>query len=159
MPAPVGASRFVIRATHERGVGVPPSRSLSTASHEALFSLCRAARDLGRCASWFSSSSKTPCSRYSWSHHLLETFGAGWTVATYRNGFWTAPGGTCPTIGGITAGGEVPQIPLARDQSWCGELETNWPTIQLAASMLMRGVAVTAEAVQTLRADARSKSI
>ncbi len=28
--------RFVIRATHERGVGVPSSRSLSTASHEAL---------------------------------------------------------------------------------------------------------------------------
>src|SRR6476659_5211313 len=36
LPAPVGASRFVIRATHERGVGVPPSRSLATASREAV---------------------------------------------------------------------------------------------------------------------------
>src|SRR6476646_11462339 len=35
LPAPYGASRFVIRATHERGVGVPSSRSLSTASREA----------------------------------------------------------------------------------------------------------------------------
>ena len=35
LPAPVGASRFVIRATRERGVGVPSSRSLSTASREA----------------------------------------------------------------------------------------------------------------------------
>ena len=33
--APVGARRFVIRATHERGVGVPSSRSLATASREA----------------------------------------------------------------------------------------------------------------------------
>jgi len=56
-------------------------------------------------------------------------------------------------------GGEVPQIPLARDQSWYVELETCWPTIQLVASMLMSGVAVTAEAVGTLLADARSKSI
>src|SRR4051794_6347315 len=32
---PAGVRRFVIRATHERGVGVPSSRSLSTASHEA----------------------------------------------------------------------------------------------------------------------------
>jgi hypothetical protein len=59
----------------------------------------------------------------------------------------------------FATGDEVRQIPLARDQSWCGELETNWLTIQLVASMLMRGVAVTAEAVQTLRADTRSKSI
>ena len=36
MPAPVGAGRFVIRATHERGVGVPSSRSLATASREAI---------------------------------------------------------------------------------------------------------------------------
>ena len=35
LPAPVGAGRFVIRATRERGVGVPSSRSLSTASREA----------------------------------------------------------------------------------------------------------------------------
>ena len=35
MPAPVGARRFVIRATHERGVGVPSSRSLATATREA----------------------------------------------------------------------------------------------------------------------------
>jgi hypothetical protein len=35
LSAPVGANRFVIRATHERGVGVPSSRSLSTASREA----------------------------------------------------------------------------------------------------------------------------
>ena len=35
MPAPAGAGRFVIRATHERGVGAPSSRSLSTASREA----------------------------------------------------------------------------------------------------------------------------
>src|SRR5271168_5481933 len=33
--APVGVGRFVIRATHERGVGVPSSRSLATASREA----------------------------------------------------------------------------------------------------------------------------
>jgi len=36
LPAPVGARRFVIRATHERGVGVPSSRSLATASREAI---------------------------------------------------------------------------------------------------------------------------
>jgi hypothetical protein len=35
LPAPVGARRFVIRATHERGVGAPSSRSLATASREA----------------------------------------------------------------------------------------------------------------------------
>src|SRR6185312_13880521 len=35
LPTPVGASRFVIRATHERGVGVPSSRSLATATREA----------------------------------------------------------------------------------------------------------------------------
>lgn len=35
MPTPVGASRFVIRATHERGVGAPSSRSLRKASREA----------------------------------------------------------------------------------------------------------------------------
>src|SRR5690625_4261868 len=35
LPVPVGTGRFVIRATHERGVGAPPSRSLSTATHEA----------------------------------------------------------------------------------------------------------------------------
>jgi hypothetical protein len=35
LAAPVGAGRFVIRATHERGVGVPSSRSLATASREA----------------------------------------------------------------------------------------------------------------------------
>ena len=34
-PAPVGVGRFVIRATHERGVGVPSSRSLPTATREA----------------------------------------------------------------------------------------------------------------------------
>ncbi|MDT5229504.1 MAG: hypothetical protein QOJ56_31 [Mycobacterium sp.] len=34
-PAPVGVGRFVIRATRERGVGVPSSRSLATASREA----------------------------------------------------------------------------------------------------------------------------
>jgi len=32
---PVGVGRFVIRATHERGVGVPSSRSLATTSREA----------------------------------------------------------------------------------------------------------------------------
>src|SRR5208283_2648198 len=36
LPTPVGAGRFVIRATHERGVGVPSSRSLATASREAM---------------------------------------------------------------------------------------------------------------------------
>ena len=35
MPAPDGVGRFVIRATRERGVGVPSSRSLATASREA----------------------------------------------------------------------------------------------------------------------------
>jgi len=35
LPAPDGVGRFVIRATRERGVGVPSSRSLATASHEA----------------------------------------------------------------------------------------------------------------------------
>jgi hypothetical protein len=34
-PAPVGVGHFVIRATHERGVGVPSSRSLATTSREA----------------------------------------------------------------------------------------------------------------------------
>src|ERR1700722_15765314 len=34
-PAPVGVGRFVIRATRERGVGVPSSRSLATATREA----------------------------------------------------------------------------------------------------------------------------
>jgi hypothetical protein len=33
--ARVGVGRFVIRATRERGVGVPSSRSLATASREA----------------------------------------------------------------------------------------------------------------------------
>ena len=33
---PANAGRFVIRATHERGVGVPSSRSLATATREAL---------------------------------------------------------------------------------------------------------------------------
>ena len=56
-------------------------------------------------------------------------------------------------------GGEVPQIPLARDKSWYVELETCWPTIQSVADMLMSGVEVTAEAVETLLADTRSKSI
>ena len=35
MPTRVRVDRFVIRATRERGVGAPSSRSLSTASHEA----------------------------------------------------------------------------------------------------------------------------
>lgn len=35
LPTPVGGSRFVIRATHERGVGVPSSRSFVIATHEA----------------------------------------------------------------------------------------------------------------------------
>jgi hypothetical protein len=35
LPSPVGVGRFVIRATRERGVGVPFSRSLATASREA----------------------------------------------------------------------------------------------------------------------------
>jgi hypothetical protein len=39
LPSPIGVGRFVIRATHERGVGVPPSRSLATASHEAKVTL------------------------------------------------------------------------------------------------------------------------
>ena len=39
LAAPVGDRRFVIRATHERGVGVPSSRSLATATHEATFDL------------------------------------------------------------------------------------------------------------------------
>jgi hypothetical protein len=30
LPAPVGVGRFVIRATRERGVGVPSSRSFAT---------------------------------------------------------------------------------------------------------------------------------
>ena len=42
LPTPVGAGRFVIRATHERGVGLPSSRSLATASHEATATLCGA---------------------------------------------------------------------------------------------------------------------
>jgi predicted Zn-dependent protease with MMP-like domain len=33
--APIGVDRFVIRATRERGVGVPSSRSLATATREA----------------------------------------------------------------------------------------------------------------------------
>ena len=35
LPTPIDADRFFIRATHERGVGVPSSRSLATASREA----------------------------------------------------------------------------------------------------------------------------
>src|SRR6476469_8711938 len=35
LPTPVDASRLVIRATHERGVGVPSSPSLATATREA----------------------------------------------------------------------------------------------------------------------------
>jgi len=35
LPAPFGARRFVIRATHERGVGAPSSRSFATATREA----------------------------------------------------------------------------------------------------------------------------
>jgi len=35
LPAPAGGGRFVIRATHECGVGVPSSRSFATASREA----------------------------------------------------------------------------------------------------------------------------
>ena len=35
MSAPIGVDRFVIRATRERGVGVPSSRSLATTSREA----------------------------------------------------------------------------------------------------------------------------
>jgi len=56
-------------------------------------------------------------------------------------------------------GGEVPQIPLARDQSWYVELETCWSTIQLVADIFMSGVEVTPEAVKTLLADKRSTSI
>jgi len=56
-------------------------------------------------------------------------------------------------------GGEVPQIPLARDQSWCVELETCWSTIQLVANIFMSGVEVTPEAMKTLLADTRSKSV
>ncbi len=56
-------------------------------------------------------------------------------------------------------GGEAPQVPLARDQSGYVDLETCWPTIQCVAGMLMSGVEVTAEAVQTLLTDTRSKSI
>jgi hypothetical protein len=43
-PRPVGAGRFVIRATQERGVGAPSSRSLATASHEVVKILRGAAR-------------------------------------------------------------------------------------------------------------------
>ena len=55
----------------------------------------------------------------------------------------------------FTAGGEVPQIPLARDQSWYVELETCWPTIQLVASMLMSGVAAVSYTHLTLPTNSR----
>jgi hypothetical protein len=42
--APAGGRRFVIRATHERGVGVPPSRSVATTTREATLMLRGAAR-------------------------------------------------------------------------------------------------------------------
>ena len=42
LPAPDGVGRFVIRATHEPGVGVPSSRSLATAAREASESLSEA---------------------------------------------------------------------------------------------------------------------
>ena len=45
LPTPVVSGRFVIRATHERGVGVPSSRSLSTASREASASLSETTDD------------------------------------------------------------------------------------------------------------------
>jgi len=47
LPAPIGSGRFVIRATHERGVGAPSSRSLATASHEALQAYGRQATNVG----------------------------------------------------------------------------------------------------------------
>src|SRR5579884_975583 len=47
LPAPVGAGRFVIRATHERGVGAPSSRSLATASHEAGTTVTRGTDNFG----------------------------------------------------------------------------------------------------------------
>ena len=53
MPTPVRVGRFVIRATRERGVGAPSSRSLATASHEALLRLARRTDRFGerRCRS------------------------------------------------------------------------------------------------------------
>ena len=51
LPAPVGAGRFVIRATQERGVGAPSSRSLATASHEVVKILRGAARARAHCIS------------------------------------------------------------------------------------------------------------
>jgi len=42
LPMPNDVGRFVIRATRERGVGVPPSRSFATASHEASYGLSKA---------------------------------------------------------------------------------------------------------------------
>ena len=59
----------------------------------------------------------------------------------------------------FATGDEVRQIPLAREQSWCGELETCWSTIQSVADIFVSGVEVTPEAVKTLLADTRSKSI
>jgi hypothetical protein len=50
-------------------------------------------------------------------------------------------------------GGEAPEIPLARDESWYAELETLWPTMESTATMLLRGVEVTPDVVTALLAD------
>ena len=47
---------------------------------------------------------------------------------------------------------EVPEIPLAREQSWYAELEICWPTIQSVANMLSSGITVTAEAITPMTA-------
>lgn len=41
-------------------------------------------------------------------------------------------------------------IPLARDDSWYGELETLWPTMAIVAEMALRGDEVTTERVRVL---------
>lgn len=45
-------------------------------------------------------------------------------------------------------GGDAPEIPLARDESWYAELESYWPTMQLMADMVLRGEHVAPEWVR-----------
>ena len=45
-------------------------------------------------------------------------------------------------------GSQEPEIPLARDASWYGELEASWPAMQSVAEMLLADKQVTPEFVQ-----------
>lgn len=46
-------------------------------------------------------------------------------------------------------GDDAPEVPLARDESWYAELESYWPTMQLAADMVLRGLEIVPEWVRS----------